>query len=56
MITGLLVLQWGKMTWNDGTDGWSTVDIDKDGNITAKYDSDFQPEEVTMFGRNGKRR
>ena len=28
---------------NDGTDGWSTVDIDKDGNITAKYDSDFQP-------------
>tara|TARA_B100000683_G_scaffold220995_1_gene218088 strand:+ start:687 stop:2009 length:1323 start_codon:yes stop_codon:yes gene_type:complete len=28
---------------NDGTDGWSTIDVDGEGNITAKYDSDFQP-------------
>ena len=28
---------------NDGTDGWSTVDKDDDGNITAKVDSDFRP-------------
>jgi len=28
---------------NDGTDGWSTIAEDIDGNITAKVDSDFQP-------------
>ena len=28
---------------NDGTDGWSTISKDSEGNITAKYDSDFQP-------------
>lgn len=28
---------------NDGTDGWSTVERDSEGNITAKVDSDFRP-------------
>jgi predicted metal-dependent peptidase len=28
---------------NDGTDGWSTITKDSEGNITAKHDSDFQP-------------
>ena len=27
----------------DGTDGWSTIDIDEEGNISAKVDSDFRP-------------
>ncbi|MDE0954313.1 MAG: hypothetical protein OR994_06530, partial [Candidatus Poseidoniales archaeon] len=28
---------------NDGTDGWSTVEEDAEGNLTAKVDSDFRP-------------
>lgn len=32
-----------KTPGNDGTDGWSTVEIDGDGNITARVDSDFRP-------------
>ena len=32
-----------KKPGNDGTDGWSTITEDKDGNITAKIDSDFTP-------------
>ena len=28
---------------DDGTDGWSTVQVDGSGNITAKVDSDFRP-------------
>ena len=28
---------------DDGSDGWSTVEVDGDGNITAKVDSDFRP-------------
>ena len=27
----------------DGSDGWSTIEVDGDGNITAKVDSDFRP-------------
>ena len=32
-----------KTPGNDGTDGWSTVEIDGNGNITARVDSDFRP-------------
>jgi predicted metal-dependent peptidase len=32
-----------KTPGNDGTDGWSTVEVDGDGNITARVDSDFRP-------------
>jgi len=41
---------------NDGTDGWSTIEKDGDGNITAKVDSDFRPRRLMMFGRTGKTR
>ncbi len=27
----------------DGSDGWSTIEVDGDGNITAKVDMDFRP-------------
>ena len=32
-----------KTPGNDGTDGWSTIEVDGDGNITARVDSDFRP-------------
>ena len=28
---------------NDGTDGWSTIEVDGNGKITAKVDSEFRP-------------
>ncbi len=31
-------------TKNDGTDGWSTIESDADGNLTVKIDSDFYPQ------------
>ena len=39
---------------NDGTDGWSTVDTDSEGNITAKVDSDFRPRRSDDVWRDWK--
>ena len=40
---------------DDGIDGWSTVEVDGDGNITAKVDSDLGQGLMTS-GKNGKTR